>query len=81
MLSMSSGNSTTEFDTSPKHSELEDLESVSNSLDVSWLLHGLRGFLSYFFSSGLNTNTDGTLTGKYVFLPIPKDTRICFGLK
>ena len=25
--------------------------------------------------------TNGTLPGKYVFLPIPKDTRICFGLK
>ena len=35
VLSMSSGNSTTEFDASPKHSELEDLESVSNSLEVS----------------------------------------------
>ena len=35
----------------------------------------------FFFSSGLNSNTDGTLPGKYVFLPIPKDTRICFGLK
>ena len=41
----------------------------------------LERFSFLFFSSGLNTNTDGTLTGKYVFLPIPKDTRICFGLK
>ena len=52
----------------------------SSSLDVSWLLRGLGGFL-FFFSSGLNSNTDDTLPGKYVFLPIPKDTRICFGLK
>ena len=52
----------------------------SDSLDVSWLLLGLGGFL-FFFSSGLNSNTGDTLPGKYVFLPIPKDTRICFGLK
>ena len=55
--------------------------SVSNSLDVSWLLRGLKDFLSFFLSSGLKSNTDGTLPGKYVFLPIPKDTWICFGLK
>ena len=35
----------------------------------------------FFFSSGLNSNTDGTLPGKYLFLSIPKDTRFCFELK
>ena len=72
---------TTEFDASPKDWESGDSESVSNLKDVSWLLRGLEGFVSFFFSSGLNSNTDGTLLGKYVFLLIPKDTRICFGLK
>ena len=57
------------------------ISSDSKSRDVSCLLRGLGGFLSFFFSSGLNSNTDGTLPGTYVFLPIPKDTRICFGLK
>ena len=81
MLPMSSAKPMTEFDVSPKHWKSEDSDSVSNSLDVSWLLSGLGGFLSYFFPSGLNSNTDGTLPGKYVFLPILKDTQICFGLK
>ena len=78
-LSMSSGKPTTEFDASPKQWESED--SVSNSLDVFWLLRGLQGFLYSFFSSSLNSNTGSKLSGKYAFLPIPKDTQICFWLK
>ena len=39
------------------------------------------GFLSFFFFSGLNSNTDGALSGKYVFLYLPRDTGIWFGLK
>ena len=80
LLSMSIS-SRTEFGTSPKHWESEDSDSLSNSLDVSWLLRDLGGFLSFFFSSVLHSNSDDTIPGKYVFLPIPKDGQICFGLK
>ena len=56
VLSMSPGKLTTDFDESPTHWESEDSDSdsVSKSLDFSWLLRGLWGFLSFFLSSGLN---------------------------
>ena len=81
VLSTSCEKSATLFYTPSRHWESEDSDSVSNSLNVFRLLRGLRGFLSFFFSSDINSNTNVTLPGKYICLPIPSDTRVYFELK